>query len=275
MENTKKTILVPWDFTEVAEYALLHAIKVAKIVDNDITLLNILKKEKQVDETLKRLNIVAEEIKVKHGIKPHTLAIVGNIFETISEVATEVNSNLVIMGTHGIKGMQKLTGSWALKVIVGSVVPFVIVQAPPKDHVFTRIVVPMDHRKEVKEKLAWVNYLHKFYNSEIHLFRTGTSDQLLLRKANNNLLYAKKYFLEKNLDYKLASAEGKKSFSEETLNYSKEIDADMIMIMTTKDIGIQDYMLGASEQEIIANDSKIPTMCVNPREDLRKYGSFS
>ena len=190
-------------------------------------------------------------------------------------MAEKENANLVIMGTHGIKGMQKLTGSWALKVIVGSIVPFVVVQAAPKNHVFERIVVPMDHRKEVKEKLAWVNYLNKFYNSEIHLYRTGTSDQLLLRKANNNLLYAKKYLKEKDVEYKVASAEGKKSFSEETLNYANDIDADMIMIMTTKDIGFQDYMLGSSEQEIIANDTKIPTMCVNPREDLRNYGSFS
>ena len=37
------------------------------------------------------------------------------------------------MGTHGMKGMQKLTGSWALKVIVKSKVPFIVVQDPPAD----------------------------------------------------------------------------------------------------------------------------------------------
>ncbi len=38
---------------------------------------------------------------------------------------------MVIMGTHGIKGLQKYTGSWALKVIIGSSVPFLVIQDKP------------------------------------------------------------------------------------------------------------------------------------------------
>ena len=39
--------------------------------------------------------------------------------------------------------------------------------------------------------------------------------------------------------------------------------------MTTKNIRFQDYVLGASEQQIIANEAKIPVMCVNPRTDIK------
>lgn len=275
MDSSKKTILVPWDFTEVAEYALMHAVRVAQIVDNDVTLVHIIKKQKEVDQATQKLNKVAEDAQKKYNIKPHVLAIVGNIFTTISEVAGEVNANLVIMGTHGIKGMQKLTGSWALKVIVGSKVPFVVVQAAPTDHVFKRIVVPVDHRMEGKEKLAWIAYLAKYYKSEIQLLRTGIADELLLRRANNNVIFAKKFFDEKGIDYKLSTADGKKSFPEEMVSFAKKIDADLLVIMTTKDIGFKDYVLGAQEQEIIANQDRIPVMCINPREDIRKFGGFN
>jgi hypothetical protein len=38
----------------------------------------------------------------------------------------------------------------------------------------------------------------------------------------------------------------------------------MIVVLTTKNINFQDYVLGADEQKIIANSAKIPVMCVNP-----------
>lgn len=275
MEENKKTILVPWDFTPIAEYALQHAIKIAGTFDNDITLLNIVKKQKEVEEVLVKLNAAADDVFKKHHIKPRVLAVVGTIFTTIGEVASEINSNLVIMGTHGIKGMQKLTGSWALKVIVGSKVPFVVVQNSPKDHVFKKILVPFDHKMEGKEKLAWVSYLAKYYKSEIALFKTGTSDELLQKKANNNIIFAKKFLEEKNIVYTVNVADGKKSFPDETIEFANNSDCDLILIMTTKDIGFKDYVLGATEQEIIANDAKIAVMCINPREDIRKLAGFN
>ena len=41
MEENKKLIIVPWDFTPVAESALAHAAKIGRMVGNDICLLHI------------------------------------------------------------------------------------------------------------------------------------------------------------------------------------------------------------------------------------------
>ena len=41
MEDHKKLIVVPWDFTHVAEHALAHAVKISRMVGNDICLLHI------------------------------------------------------------------------------------------------------------------------------------------------------------------------------------------------------------------------------------------
>ena len=46
----------------------------------------------------------------------------------------------------------------------------------------------------------------------------------------------------------------------------------MVMISTTRNISFQDYVLGASEQKMIANSEKLPVMCVNPRDDLTRTG---
>ena len=43
MDTSKNSILVPYDFTEVADNAVLHAIKTGKMMDADIYLLHIVK----------------------------------------------------------------------------------------------------------------------------------------------------------------------------------------------------------------------------------------
>ena len=100
------------------------------------------------------------------------------------------------------------------------------------------------------------------------------SDELLRRKSKSNFIFAKNYLIENAIDFEIHTLPGKKGFSEETIDFSKEKEGDLILIMTTKDLSFSDYVLGADEQKIIANEAKIPVMCVNPRK-LRKQGFFA
>jgi nucleotide-binding universal stress UspA family protein len=270
----KQTILVPTDFTHIAGYALEHAVKVAKTVDNDVTLLHIVKDQSEVEPAEKKIHQSADEAFTKYFTKPHCVVRVGSIFTTIGEVADEVNASLVIMGTHGIKGMQRLTGSWALKVIVSTKVPFVIVQDSPTSGKFEKVVFPIDFRREDKEKNQWVSYLAKHYNSKFYLIKKEVKDRLFKAKVASNLAFTKKFLDSKEVHYEIHTAKGKKKFAEETVHFARDIHADLILVMTTRDITLADYVLGAEEQKIIANSAKIPVMCVNPRVDLR-IGGFS
>jgi hypothetical protein len=56
---------------------------------------------------------------------------VGSVYEDIGDAAAEIDADLIIMGTHGMRGMQFITGSRALRVITSSSVPFVVVQERP------------------------------------------------------------------------------------------------------------------------------------------------
>jgi len=170
--------------------------------------------------------------------------------------------------------MQKLTGSWALKVIAGSLVPFVVVQSPPSESPFNRIVVPINFKNENKEQIPWVIYLARYYRSKILFFKDSISDNHLSMRTNRNLMFAKKMLNQYNIDYEILENRSKEKFADATISFAKENQADLIVVMTTKNIGFKDYMMGANEQYIIANSAKIPVMCINPREDLRKYGGF-
>ncbi|OQY03355.1 MAG: hypothetical protein B6I20_05185 [Bacteroidetes bacterium 4572_117] len=266
-------ILVPWDFSQVAGYALEHAINFSKITDGSIALVHVVKKEKEIDNAKSKLQEIVDQTKEKHGIKLSLIVREGSIFTAISETVEEYNAALVVMGTHGMKGMQKFTGSWALKVIAGSKAPFLVVQDTP-DAAFNDIVFPVDFKREQKEKLVWAAYLNKSYKAKIHICYQQSTDSRIKTKTKSNIVFSKNYLTEKGSDFQIKTLEGDNSLADESIEYAKQINAGMILIMTTKNISFQDYVLGADEQQIIANSEKIPVMCINPKAGVSKFGGF-
>jgi nucleotide-binding universal stress UspA family protein len=277
MEEHKKLIVVPWDFTHVAEHALAHAVKISRMVGNDICLLHIVDTgitAKEETSKKAKLQHVTEEQEKKFSVKITYHIAKGSIFHAIAEYANENEASLVVMGTHGMKGMQKLTGSWALKVIVKSKVPFIVVQDPPVDQErYHNIVFPVDFRNENKEKANMAIFMGKYFDSKIRFLVTTTTDKNLLKKTNINMNFAIKYLIQNNIEYEIHEVP-RGNFAQQTIDFAQKINADLILIMTTKNITIADYVMGASEQYIIANSSKIPVCCVNPKATFTKTGQF-
>ncbi len=277
MEENKKIIVVPWDFSHVAEHALAHAVKISRMVNNDICLLHIVdtginpKAYAEVTNHLKRL---VEENNKKYNVPIIYHVSKGSIFTSIAEYVNEKEASLVVMGTHGMKGMQKLTGSWALKVIVKSKIPFIVVQDPPADQErYHNIVFPVDFRSENKEKIKMAIFMGKYFESKIHMLVSATTDKSLLKKTKMNLNFAVKYLIQNNIEYEIHDMQ-KGKMAEQTIDFAQKINADLILIVTTKNITFADYMVGASEQNIIANSSKIPVCCVNPMASFASVGQF-
>jgi nucleotide-binding universal stress UspA family protein len=277
MEENKKLIVVPWDFTHVAEHALAHAIKISRMVNNDICLLHIVStgiSKKEETKKIAMLKQVAEVNHQKYGMPIIYQILKGTIFKSIAEFANEKDANLVVMGTHGMKGMQKLTGSWALKVIVKTKMPFIVVQDPPADQErYHNIVFPVDFKKENKEKIQMAIFMGKYFDSKIHLLVAASSDKGLIKKINVNLNFAIKYFMQNNIEYEIQKL-SRGDIAKQTIDFAQKINADLIVIVTTKNITFADYVVGASEQYIIANSSKIPVCCVNPKSSFASSSQF-
>jgi nucleotide-binding universal stress UspA family protein len=277
MEEHNKIIVVPWDFTHVAEHALAHAVKIGRMIRNDICLLHIVDpgiKIKAEGEKKTLLHHVAEENKKTYNIPISSFISKGSIFTAIADFVNTNNASLVVMGTHGMKGMQKLTGSWALKVIVKSKIPFIVVQDPPADQErYHNIVFPVDFKAENKEKMGMAIFMGKYFDSKVHIIKSATTDRSLQKSINININFAIKYLTQNNIEYQIHQIP-KGNFAQKTIDFAQKINADLILIMTTKNITVADYVLGASEQYIIANSSKIPVCCVNPKASFAKVGQF-
>ncbi|MBN1132517.1 MAG: universal stress protein [Bacteroidales bacterium] len=277
MDQQKKTIMITWDFTEKSLFALEHAIRLARIMKNNMLLFHIVPEQSDVEKAKENIQKTVLEVREKYGVDVDYFVNHGSIFNEIAKYASEEKNNVtfVIMGTHGMKGKQKFFGSWALRVITGSKVPFIVVQdAPPNKDRFTDIVFPIDFKSENKEKLQWAIFLGKYLNSKIHLYKAPITDKDLQKKVNVNLNFAIRFLIQNNIDYEIHTARKTANFTREILAFTKSINADLILITTTKHITFLDYVFGAKEQYLLSNSEKIPVMCVNPKSQFAKVGQF-
>ncbi len=176
MEHEKNLIMVTWDFTEKSVYAVEHAVQMSSMIKGEIAVVHIVKKDTEIPEAEKRM---ADEVKQKFNdpsLKFSFIVRSGSIFHTIGDLAAQMNALLVVMGTHGIVGMQKFLGSWALKVIASSKAPFIVVQESPKSEALKNIVLPINYKRETKECVAWTHFFSRKFGTKFHLFRAKYAD---------------------------------------------------------------------------------------------------
>lgn len=250
-------LLVPTDFTEVGNNAINLASKAAKHLNYKMCLLHIT--EKADDGTAKqKLDFLAKEAKEGFGIEVETLTKEGSIFSAIGEVAKDLGANLVYMGTHGKVGMQKLTGSFASKVITSSEVPVIVVQKRSFDN-FKDIVLPITSDFGPWEKTKWASYIAKEFKAKIHIY------QLAGENIDKAVEMITNHFSEAGIDFDVKKADKSSSFEKQVVDYATEINSELIMIMTNPSKGLS-FIFGSYDEDIIFNTPQIPVMCINPRE---------
>jgi nucleotide-binding universal stress UspA family protein len=274
MDTTPRNILVPWDFTPSSNYALQHAIKIAKVMNLNISLIHIITQAKEEAKWQAKLKTIASDAQSNSGIETTVLIQSGDVLTSISELASFPDTALVVMKTDGIRGMQRYTGSLAMKIMRGSKAPFIVVQQPPVSEGFQRIVYPIDYRPENKELITSILHLCKYYsNTKLFLFWPQVKDRIFRKNVANNVNFAKMMFDAKKMNYEVCVGKGKKNYAAEVNDFAKSVNSDLIVIQLQRNLTLSKFLFGVKEQNIVANPYKIPVMCISPKE-LRVYAGF-
>lgn len=262
-------ILVPTDFSEVTENAMYQAVEAAQHLNYKVVLLHVIDKNtkaqlkkdfESLDSINTKLKAIADEVKSKNKVKIEAIAKEGDIFTTIGEVAKDIGANILYLGTHGKVGLQKLTGSFAIKVVTSSPVPVVVVQKKPASRSgYKKIVLPITSDAGPWEKTRWATFIAKNFNAEIDVY------QLDIPGLDESIEIITNHFDKEGVKYKITKA-GSKNFSKSVIEYATSSLSDMIMIMTNPDKSFSTFLLGSYDEEMIFNTSQIPVMCINPRK---------
>ena len=272
----KTKLLVPTDFTNEAHSAIQHAVKLGVIVQAEVILLNVVKDKLDIPAATTKLKEEEKWAKtVNDQIDVRSIVRVGNIFDDIGDAASELGVSLIIMGTHGASGWQKITGSYALKVITNSSVPFIVVQDQlMNDTGYDSIVVPLDLNNETKQKLEMVASIAHYFDSEVHLITPNESDEFLSNKLKANRIWAAKYLKGKNVKFTTQIVDDGDNLLEGVFKLSKKVEADLIAIMNLQKNSLMGVLGSSYQQEIIANKAKVPVLCLNPLKSTIASGSI-
>ena len=146
-----KKILVPIDFTETSARALDSAVDLAQVLDAAVLVVHVYqppvysfpdavlvappemaakisdKAQRMLDEAV---NSRRQRCKAIDGV-----LVTGAAWEEIGRLAEEQGAHLIVMGTHGRRGLPRaILGSVAERVIRTSTVPVLTVHGPRDDH---------------------------------------------------------------------------------------------------------------------------------------------
>ncbi len=284
VKKYNSVVLIPTDFSDVCGNAISHGVKLAKFLGYKVCILHIINKETKAE--LKKKNVAVDYVdyrlkeykkyyEKKYKVEIDTLSVEGNIFSTISQVAKEIKANLMVMGTHGKTGFQHVFGSYALKVVVESPVPVVVVQKRAFKLGYNNIVFPVSNDLEPRQAVHWAKLMAKLFNAKIHIFLSQEKETG--RKTSLNIITKQitDVFSAEKISYCIQTAETARSFAEQIISYSVIHQADLIMIMTSPNVDVPGFSLAAWDERLMFNDAQIPVMGINPVELGYQYYEWS
>jgi len=260
----EQIILTPVDFTEVSEFAIDHSIHIAKRNNAKLILLHIIKEASEMKKAQQKLQVHVDELKMNYpDVEIQGVIRIGDIYTDIADAAAENNARIIVMGTHGLKGFQFITGSRALKVVGDSKIPFLIVQKDsPKFNGYKSIMVPLSLEKDSKQKLSYVKSIAQNFGSKVYITVPKENDEFLKNKLTRDLAYSKQFFKESGIEYEGHQLD-KKNEVDAYLDFIKNYPIDAIVLMNHNDSIFP--LFNNEVQEMITNKERIPVLLINPK----------
>jgi nucleotide-binding universal stress UspA family protein len=189
----------------------------------------------------------------------------GKVFREIVNQAKYDDTDLIIIGTHGVSGFEAYwIGSNANKVVSNSTCPVITIRNGFLSRGFSKIVLPIDISKNTRKKVKFTAELTSLCSSEIHLISVReTNYPVVIKKLDNYIAQIKEHLENKNIKVITESVYGS-NITDITIEYAKKIDANLISIMTDQVENTSNIWLGKYAQQMV-NNSPIPVLSIRPK----------
>lgn len=276
-----KRILVPTDFSKPALLALETAANIARKANARIILLHVIEQphsesfsvsgEVSYNEDWEdkiftyrliekcRASLEKEAARLRQlGLKVTQELKLGNAYHAISNMISDENADLVVMGTSGRSKLEEMIiGSNTEKVIRHAHCPVLTVHGKPGTTEFKNIVYATSMTDSEKEFAKIVQNTQEMYGSTIHVVRINTPNNFQPDTVVNKVMenFVKKVKLENytlNIFNHYTEEEG-------IVHFAESIDADLIAMSTHGRTGFAHVLVGSIAEEV-ANHAKRPVL---------------
>ncbi|TXE06722.1 universal stress protein [Gelidibacter salicanalis] len=269
-----KKILVPTDFSEQAENALKVAAQLAKKHGSEIFILHMLELPMQEVDMMNTASPLPEAmffVKLAQqkfedllsrdylkGIVVHDIVKNYPSFSSIIDTCHEHNVDLIVMGSHGASGLKEMfIGSNTEKVVRTSDIPVMVIKNEHAEFSVDRFVFASDFNKDNRETYKQATDIAKLFGAKMYLVMVNTANSFTPTAIANSRIQD---FI-KGSDFKDYTTHiyNDESVEMGILNFSKEIDADLIGISTHGRQGIAHFFNGSISEDLV-NHAKRPVI---------------
>ncbi len=263
-----KKILVPCDFSDSAVQAFKFATDVARQSKGEVILLNIMELPMMYESAmapaisfeeayLKDMKVIAEKnfdkMKAKwakEGPKVSTLVEFGPIHTVIGRMATEIEADLIVMGTKGASGFKEFTiGSNTEKIVRSSGIPVIAIKKGVAASSIRNIVFPNTLEDDQEVLALMVKALQTFFKATLHIVYINTPTNFKRDYETKSKLksFAKRFMIK---DYTLNVYS---DLDQETglAMFVKEVKGDMVAMSTHGRTGLSRWMSGSIAEDVV------------------------
>ncbi|MCW8811620.1 MAG: universal stress protein [Ignavibacteriaceae bacterium] len=282
-------ILFPTDFSRCADQALAHAVFLAEKYDAEIHVLHVVTLFKdqpgiisneitETEETIRKLEDIAEKqlnkvVDLKGSDDMKIIAATKrevSAAPAILEYASDNNIDLIVMGTHGRRGLgHLLLGSAAEEVVRLAVCPVFTIRElkePKPVMQVNNILVPVDFSNYSKSALAYASKIAQSYKAQLQVLHiieetmhpafslSGKSSIFDLvpgikddsrKRAEKMLKEVVSDDIKSNVYVKGGRA------ASDIINFAKENSTDLIVIATHGLTGLEHMLLGSVTEKVV------------------------
>jgi nucleotide-binding universal stress UspA family protein len=272
-------IIAAIDFSDCSINAFKHALSIAKACKCELVLVWVGKPaghqekyENPTENPVERITQSFEELIARYQPKHPDGKISfkirkGRVYKEISAEAKTSRAMLVIAGTHGASGFDEFwIGSNANRIVSACECPVITIRAGIKiQRPLHRIVFPIDSTVDTRQKATFTGHLAKLHNAEVDILRLYSSKVKAIRQ--NVDFYASqvaRYFEQEGIKFREETLEAT-NLADAMINYAKEVDANLISIMTEQETTTSNLWMGPYAQQVV-NHSPIPVLSIHSRE---------
>ena len=271
-----QTILIPTDFSKVCSNAINHGAEIARHMEAKLVILHVIntdslnylkKNNLNIDYIDHQLGEIQSQLENSHRIIVQTVKREGKLAPSIAALSKDLHANLVVLGTHGKTGIQKITGSHAMKVINSLDIPVLVVQKRTFGMGYNRIVFPINISTQYDVKINWTISIAKAFRAEVFIYTMRTADESIKQAMIELVGKISKTFEAHSIPVSIEEADKNQNFPKQIIDYSVQKEADLIMIKMDNDEFEPSFILGALEEKMIFNNSQIPVFCAQKKEE--------
>jgi nucleotide-binding universal stress UspA family protein len=278
-----KIIVVPTDFSETADVAINHAVKLAKLYGSEIHLVHVLEaytanvnipEFKEVDAVIvnlfekveQKLRAFGDKLSRENHIKVVVHAATGSIKGKVVNYAKKAGAGLIVTGTHGASGFREFfMGSNSYRIVSEAPCPVISVNSKHAEPEYKKIVLPIDSSPPSRQKVVYAVDLAKRMGATIYLAELVSNlDPNDKAKLNQKVKQVQEYLTKHGIEHITKEIKGT-NLALLTLNFATAVDADLIVMMTEQEPNVSGLFMGPFAQQVV-NHSNIPVMSIRPEE---------